>query len=120
MFCIAYSKLCNGMPAYFLKNSNITKIQNKMCIKSFRAEITKNEPLRIALRKTTGGFSKYFLSFFLKFSSHSKLNLYFIFCVNLLSVSPTKLSNTLKQFVGKRTRIVSMCLTILWGWRLKG
>ena len=97
----------------------MTKIQNKMYIKSFQAGITKNEPLRIALRKTTGGFSKYFLSFFLKFSSHSKLNLY-LFCVNLLSVSPTKWSNTLKQFVGKRTRIVSMRLTILWGWRLKG
>ena len=33
--------------------------------------------------------------------------------INPLSDNPTKLSNTLKQFVG-------VCLTILWDWRLKG
>ena len=25
-----------------------------------------------------------------------------------------------KQFIGCRRRIVWVCLTILWGWRLKG
>ena len=39
---------------------------------------------------------------------------------NPLSANPTKWSNTLKQFVGYCRRIVSVCLTILWGWRLKG
>ena len=39
---------------------------------------------------------------------------------NLLSANPTKWSNILKQFVGKRRRIFWVCLTILWGWRLKG
>ena len=38
--------------------------------------------------------------------------------VNSLSVNPTKWSNTLKQFVGFCRRIVRVCLTILWGWRL--
>ena len=39
---------------------------------------------------------------------------------NPLSASPTKLSNTLKQFVGNSRRSVWVCLTILWGWCLKG
>ena len=34
--------------------------------------------------------------------------------------NPTKWSNTLKQFVDNSWRIVWECLTILWGWRLKG
>ena len=42
-----------------------------------------------------------------------------LFQVNLLSANPTKWSNTLKQFVGKSQRTVQVCLTILWGWRLK-
>ena len=33
--------------------------------------------------------------------------------LNPLSANPTKWSKTLKQFV-------CLCLTILWGWRLKG
>ena len=36
-----------------------------------------------------------------------------------LSASPTKWSNTFKQFVGKSRQIVWLCLTILWGWCLK-
>ena len=36
--------------------------------------------------------------------------------INPLSANPTKRSNTIKQF---SQRIVSMCLTILWDWRLK-
>ena len=39
---------------------------------------------------------------------------------NPLSASPTKWSNTLKQFVGCCRRIACVCLTILWGWRLMG
>ena len=39
--------------------------------------------------------------------------------LNPLSVNPTKWLNTLKQFVGYSRRIVWVCLTILWGWRLK-
>ena len=39
---------------------------------------------------------------------------------NPLSASPTKWSNTLKQFAGKSRRIVWVCLTILLGWHLKG
>ena len=35
------------------------------------------------------------------------------------STNPTKWSNTLKQFVGNRRRIVWLSLTILWVWRLK-
>ena len=33
--------------------------------------------------------------------------------------NPTKLSNTLKQFVSCCWQIVWVCLTILWGWCLK-
>ena len=36
-----------------------------------------------------------------------------------LSTNSTKWSNTFKQFVGNSQRIVWVCLTILWGWRLK-
>ena len=39
---------------------------------------------------------------------------------NPLNVNPTKWSSTLKQFLGKSRRIVWVCLTILWDWRLKG
>ena len=39
---------------------------------------------------------------------------------NPLSTFPTKWWNTLKQFVVNSKRIVWVCLTILWGWRLKG
>ena len=38
---------------------------------------------------------------------------------NPLSPNPTKWSNTLKQFIGNSRRIVWVCLTILWDWRLK-
>ena len=38
--------------------------------------------------------------------------------LNPLSASPTKRSNTLKQFVVCCQQIVWVCLTILWGWRL--
>ena len=40
--------------------------------------------------------------------------------VNSLSTNPTKWSNTFKQFIGNSRRIVWVCLTILWGWCLKG
>ena len=43
-----------------------------------------------------------------------------LFAVNLLRTNLTKCSNTLKQFIGCCWRIVSSCLTILQGWRLKG
>ena len=33
---------------------------------------------------------------------------------------PTKWSNILKQFVGNSRGIVSVVLTVLWVWRLKG
>ena len=39
--------------------------------------------------------------------------------INPLSANPAKRSNTLKQLVGKSQQIVWVCLTILWGWRLK-
>ena len=39
--------------------------------------------------------------------------------LNPLSADPTKWSNTLKQFVDKSRLIVWVCLTILWGWRLR-
>ena len=41
------------------------------------------------------------------------------FPINSLSVNLTKWSNTLKDFVGKSRRIAWVCLTIVWGWRLK-
>ena len=37
-----------------------------------------------------------------------------------LSANPFKWSNTIKGFVGNSWRIVWVCLTILWVWRLKG
>ena len=37
-----------------------------------------------------------------------------------LSANPLKWSNTLKQFVGNNRRVVWVCLTIMWGWHLKG
>ena len=37
-----------------------------------------------------------------------------------LGASTTEWSNTLKQFVGFCRRIVWVCLTLLWDWRLKG
>ena len=40
--------------------------------------------------------------------------------LTLLSANSSKWSNTLKQFVGNSRQIVGVCLTILWGWRLKG
>ena len=40
--------------------------------------------------------------------------------LNPLSAKLTKWSNTLKQFVGCCWPTVWVCLTILWGWRLKG
>ena len=36
-----------------------------------------------------------------------------------LSANPTKWSVTLKQFVDCCRRMVWVCLTILWGWRIK-
>ena len=41
------------------------------------------------------------------------------FSVIALSANPTKWSNTLKQSVGISRGIDWVCLTILWGWRLK-
>ena len=41
-------------------------------------------------------------------------------CINPLNANPTKWSNKLKQFVGNSRLIVWVCLTILWGWHLKG
>ena len=35
--------------------------------------------------------------------------------LNPLRANPTKWSNALKQFVGNRRQIISVCLTILWG-----
>ena len=49
------------------------------------------------------------------------LNLFSSFSSYLtLSANPTKWSNTFKQFVGISKQIVWVCLTIMWGWRLKG
>ena len=39
---------------------------------------------------------------------------------NPLVANLTKCSNTLKQFVGSCRRIIWVCLTILWGCRLRG
>ena len=36
-----------------------------------------------------------------------------------LSTNHTKWSDTLRQFLGNKRRNVWVCLTILWGWRLK-
>ena len=46
-------------------------------------------------------------------------NLPIVSDINPLSANPTKWTNTLKQFVGCCPRIVWVCLTILWDWRLK-
>ena len=39
--------------------------------------------------------------------------------INPVSASPTKWSNTLKQFVSCCRQTAWVCLIILWGWRLK-
>lgn len=39
--------------------------------------------------------------------------------LNPLIANPKKCSNTLKLFFSSRQRIVLVCLTILYGWRLK-
>ena len=41
-------------------------------------------------------------------------------CFELLSSNPTNWSNTLKEFFSNNIRIVLVCLTVLWDWRLKG
>ena len=56
---------------------------------------------------------------FMKFSHRSPLSNYEA-NIKPLSADPTKWSNTLKQFVVKSRQIVWICLTILWGLRLKG
>ena len=43
----------------------------------------------------------------------------FLLCLNSLSANSTKWSTILKQFVNSSRRIVWVCLTILWGWRVK-
>ena len=53
---------------------------------------------------------------FLKFG-HFQRHAYEKF--NPLSAITAKWSSTLKQFVGYRRGIIWVCLTILWGWRLK-
>ena len=58
------------------------------------------------------GCGKYFVSKSFLFSHQD----YVFHVVNPLSASPTEWSKTLKQFVGE----LFECLTILWGWRLKG
>ena len=61
--------------------------------------------------------------FFLCVSSFGRFRLIISFraikkshILNPLSASPTKWSNTLKQFVAICRRIVWVCLTILWNW----
>ena len=39
---------------------------------------------------------------------------------NPLSTNPTKWLNTLKQLVDSTKNYLSVCLTILWSWCLKG
>ena len=39
--------------------------------------------------------------------------------LNSLSANPTKWSTILKQFVSSSRQFVWVCLTILWGWRVK-
>ena len=41
------------------------------------------------------------------------------YILNPVSANPTKRSNTPKQLVGFCRRVVGVCFTILWGWRLK-
>ena len=53
-----------------------------------------------------------------EYSDHIKFHV--LEYLNSLSVNRTKWLNALKQFVGKSRRIVLLCLTILWGWHLKG
>ena len=60
----------------------------------------------------------FIIEIFLMGSLHSITESGF-FYVDAISANPTKSSNTLKKFVGNSQRIVWLCLTILWGWRLK-
>ena len=40
--------------------------------------------------------------------------------LNPLSANPTTSWYTTKQFAGENRRNILVCLTTLWGWRLKG
>ena len=71
----------------------------------------------------------YYLSYKISYKNRLKIknrknpqNLcwYFLVSSNTSSANPTKWSNRLKQFVSNSRRIFWVCLTILWGWRLKG
>ena len=46
-------------------------------------------------------------------------NIIVVCFLNPLRANPTKWTNALTQFVGNSRQIVWVCLTILWGWRLK-
>ena len=64
----------------------------------------------------------FYISYFIIQLKTCQINSYYLMKIrglNLLSAKPTKWSNTLKHFVGKSQRIAPVCLTILWGWRLK-
>ena len=49
---------------------------------------------------------------------YALLGFNFLITVNPLDINPIKWSNTLKQFLHFFWRIVWLCLTILWGWRV--
>ena len=49
---------------------------------------------------------------------YALLGFNFLITVNPLDTNPIKWSNTLKQFLHFFWRIVWLCLTILWGWRV--
>ena len=49
------------------------------------------------------------------YAKFSYINMSYVLYINALNANPTKLSNTLKKFVGNRPQIVWVCLTILWG-----
>ena len=92
------------------KNKNLlqwTRPLLKLCWKDVVMEI--NIKMNTTFRFTAG----------MEYVNYVIVKQYHIY-INTLSANPTKWSSRLKQFVGKSRRIVWVCLTILWGWRLKG
>ena len=72
--------------------------------------------------KYTIFYKKYtfFLSFtILNNTIQFNLSNYSYEILNTLSANPTKWWNTLKEFIACYRRIIWVCLTIKWGWRLK-
>ena len=81
-----------------------------------------NNNVKLSYNKFVGWISNLILFFYFRFLHLNNLlnkNHVIDFNVKPLNAKRTKWSKT-ESFVGKSRPIVWVCLTILWGWRLKG